>query len=59
LRNSLVANPSLCGASIVDGDAIRGPYFLDVLLYSAEGGKVRLDRSEPAWDSFGLVLAAA
>jgi len=46
------------GASIVVGDAIRRPY-QDLSLSSAEGGVVRLDRGGTAWDSFGLVLAAA
>ena len=45
--------------SIVVGDAIRGPYLQDFSFSSAGGGVVRLDRIGTAWDSFGLVLAAA
>src|SRR5437016_12789202 len=47
------------GPSIVVGDAIRGPYLQDFSFSSAGGGVVRLDRSGTAWNSFGLVLAAA
>src|SRR5205809_3168896 len=46
-------------ASIVVDDAISGTCLPGFSFPWAEGGVVRLDCSETAWDSFGLVLAAA
>ena len=40
-------------------DAISGTCLPGFSFPWAEGGVVCLDRSETAWDSFGLVLAAA